>query len=190
MRIVKSVAATPLDAVAHRADRLARPDQWRRTVARARARTAAAGRPPARSPAPAPRHASPPRAARRSSHRVCVPDRRPLRCAPTATARPTGSRSTSRCRAASAAGVSKTATDRARTIDRNSRSKRSRTDTGLDAIVSALITDWSRDDGPRRRSTPRPCADSRHSRHVQDVAHRGYLSFDLRRRLLPRGVPT
>ena len=53
---------------------------------------------------------------------------------------------------------SQTATARARTMDRSSRSKRSRTDAGPDATDKALMTDWRSADAPRRRSAPRPCA--------------------------------
>ena len=53
---------------------------------------------------------------------------------------------------------SQTATARARTMDRSSCSKRSRTDAGPDATDKARMTDWRSADAPRRRSAPRPCA--------------------------------
>jgi len=53
---------------------------------------------------------------------------------------------------------SQSATARARTMDRSSCSKRSRTDAGPDATDKALMTDWRSAEAPRRRSAPRPCA--------------------------------
>jgi len=53
---------------------------------------------------------------------------------------------------------SHTATARARTMDRSSCSKRSRTDAGPDATDKARMTDWRSAEAPRRRSAPRPCA--------------------------------